>query len=152
MGKLIPLNHNSNQSKAKLSDIEMYADFAKRAATRSTAKRLNVGACVVTESRGIYIGYNGTLPNTDNACECSENKTKPNVIHAEENALDKMNAEGISTKGCIIVITHAPCVKCLTRIANVGVDEVIFLEYYRETEHLSSDDYKHVKIFKYNGE
>lgn len=128
-------------------DVLMYFDFARRAATRSKAERLKVGAVVVTPSRGIFVGYNGTLPNTSNCCE-QDGVTKLSVIHAEENCLDKMNREGVSTNGAVAFITHSPCEKCLTRMANVGILAVYYLDDYRNVDHLQSDDYKSISISK----
>lgn len=126
-------------SSRQKEDLKMYFDFAKRAASRSTSTRLKVGACIVTKNGGNYIGYNGTLSNRDNTCEIDDT-THDGVIHAEANALDKMQREGISSLGASIYITHSPCKSCLLRMINSGVKAVYYINEYRLTEHLKDLD------------
>ncbi len=122
-------------SSRQKEDLAMYFDFAKRAASRSTSSRLKVGACIVTKNGGNYVGYNGTLSNRDNSCEV-DNETHDGVIHAEANALDKMQREGISSMGATIYITHSPCKPCLLRMINSGVKAVYYINEYRVMEHI----------------
>lgn len=49
--------------------IEYYMRIAELTAQLSSAKRLKVGAIAVKNDKIISIGYNGTLPGTDNECE-----------------------------------------------------------------------------------
>lgn len=103
----------------------------------SSAERKKVGAAVVTNSLGVYTGYNGTAPGDDNCCEVVEDGqlvTKPTVIHAEQNALDKMLMEGVSAAGSIVYITLSPCIHCAMRLAGSGVSAVYYLEGYRCNE------------------
>jgi len=109
----------------------------------SYAVRKKVGACIVTPSMGVYVGYNGTAPGDDNCCEIKDNAkfwpgggfeliTKPTVIHAEQNALDKMLKEGVSAHGSVIYQTYSPCLQCAMRVANSGVKSLYYLEAYRD--------------------
>ena len=123
-------------SQRQKEDLKMYFDFAKRAAERSTSERLKVGACIITKNGGIYVGYNGTLPNRNNCCENDNNETHGGVIHAEGNALDKMQKDGISSLGSTVFVTHSPCEPCLIRMINCGVKSVYYLNEYRNTDHL----------------
>lgn len=129
-------------SKRQHEDMEMYLDYANRASLRSKSERLKVGACVVTEHGGTYTGYNGTLPGFSNCCENDNNETHDGVVHAEANALDKMQKDGVSSFNSIVFQTHSPCEKCLVRMINVGVKRVFFINEYRNTDHLKKSEYK----------
>lgn len=110
----------------------MYLKIAKLLAMQSTAKRLQVGALVVKDDRILSIGYNGTPPGWSNECEDETNTTKPEVIHAEMNALFKLARDGEAGKGATMFLTHSPCIECAKAIHLVGITEVHFLEAYRE--------------------
>jgi dCMP deaminase len=97
----------------------------------STAKRRKVGAAIVTQSMGLYTGYNGTYSGNDNNCENNSDQTKDEVYHAEENALNKMLREGVSTKNSLAYITTAPCMKCSKTLLGAGIEHVYYMEEYR---------------------
>src|SRR6056300_1335077 len=88
----------------------------------SSAKRLQVGAIIVKDNRIISIGYNGMPSGWDNTCEydltdtsidgritIDGNKTKPEVMHAETNAIAKVAKSNESADGATLYVTHAPC-------------------------------------------
>lgn len=118
----------------KPADIELYMDFAERAALRSKANRLKVGAVLVSPDDVIAMGYNGTPKGWCNDCEDAEGKTKPEVIHAEVNGLFKFLRNGISTKGASMFITHAPCIECAKSIHLSGVENLYYKHVYRSTD------------------
>ena len=101
-------------------------------ASLSTAKRLKVGAVVVKENRIISIGYNGTPSGWDNNCEDENGHTKPEVIHAEANAILKLAASQESGKDAAIFVTHAPCINCAKLIYGAGIKEVYYRRAYRD--------------------
>jgi dCMP deaminase len=81
--------------------LDAYMKTAETFAECSTARRLHVGAIVVKEDRIISIGYNGMPSGWDNNCEDEvivemDEKfiktliTKPEVLHAETNAIAKL--------------------------------------------------------------
>ena len=105
-------------------------DTAERFASLSTAKRLQVGAIVVKDNRIISIGYNGMPSGWDNECE-HEGVTKPEVIHAEANAIAKLARSHDSGEGSTMYITHAPCIECAKQIYSAGVTKVYFKNEYR---------------------
>jgi dCMP deaminase len=119
--------------------IDAYMDTAKRFAQLSTAKRLQVGAIIVKDDRIISIGYNGTPPGWDNDCEYwvedgdlgSGWKTKPEVIHAEANAIAKLAKSSESGDGSTMFLTHSPCMECAKQILTTGIKKVYFSQYYR---------------------
>jgi dCMP deaminase len=132
---------------------EAYLDTAERFASLSTARRLNVGAIVVKDNRIISIGYNGMPSGWDNDCEYVkslpnwadtiedipeqdratyvEYKTKPEVIHAEANAIAKLARSHESGLDADMYITHAPCIECAKQIYSAGIKKVIFKNNYR---------------------
>lgn len=141
-----------NELGFKFKHLEMYKDIALRVAEESYCTRLQVGAVVVTKSLGIYTGYNGTVSGLENVCECNETgKTLPTVIHAEQNAFDKMLKEGVSADGCTLIVTHSPCFECSKRIIQAGIKTVVYINCYKnldETLKFLRDS--GVNVFKYS--
>ena len=110
-------------------------EVAKTFANLSHAKRLNVGAIVVKDDRIISIGYNGMPSGWENECEI-ENRTKPQVLHAESNAIAKLARSNDSGLGADLFITHSPCIECAKLIYQSGIKRVYFGEQYRSTDGL----------------
>jgi len=113
--------------------INAYMDVAERFAQLSSAKRLNVGAIVVKDDRIISIGYNGMPTGWDNCCEDENNKSKPEVLHAESNAIAKLARSPESGEGASIFITHSPCIDCAKLIYQSGISKVYYASEYRST-------------------
>jgi dCMP deaminase len=132
--------------------IDAYMDTAKRFAELSTAVKLKVGAIVVKDDRIVSIGYNGTPAGWSNDCEYAvldgpdkplldEHgvpvlKTKPEVLHAEANALTKLAKSTESGEGATLFCTHSPCIHCAKLIAQSGIKEVYYDTEYRSDEGL----------------
>tara|TARA_E500000081_G_scaffold150123_1_gene178148 strand:- start:1103 stop:1540 length:438 start_codon:yes stop_codon:yes gene_type:complete len=123
--------------------IDAYMDVAERFSKLSTAKRLNVGAIVVKDDRIISIGYNGMPSGWDNDCEdvialddvgSPVLKSKPEVLHAESNAIAKLARSSESGEGASIFITHSPCIECAKLIYQSGISKVYYKSTYRSEE------------------
>ena len=122
--------------------IEAYMDVAGRFAQLSTAERLKVGAIIVKEDRIISIGYNGMPAGWSNICEeivaadghSVQSKTKPEVIHAEANAIAKLAKSPESGVGSTMFLTHSPCMDCAKQIYASGVEKVYYKEDYRSCQ------------------
>ena len=107
----------------------------------SHARRLHVGAIVVKDDRIISIGYNGMPAGWDNNCEdesfqqdgTASLKTKPEVLHAETNAIAKLAKSNESGLGASMFITHAPCLDCAKLIYQSGISSVLYRDAYRDT-------------------
>lgn len=120
----------------------------------SKAKRLKVGAIIVKNDRIISIGYNGTPAGWSNECETEESVeedcildmggppyriktikliTKPEVIHAEANAIGKLAKSNESGSNSTMYITHAPCFECAKLIYVAGIEKVFYKNDYRNT-------------------
>jgi dCMP deaminase len=119
-----------------------YMKTAETFAELSHARRLHVGAIVVKDDRIISIGYNGMPAGWDNNCEdeiCYPDaegitlKTKPEVLHAESNAVAKLARSNESGQDADIFITHAPCLDCAKLIYQSGIKQVWFGTAYRDT-------------------
>lgn len=138
--------------------IDAFMDTAERFAQLSSAKRLQVGSVVVKDNRIISIGYNGTPSGWDNECEYTEYddngdplgiKTKPEVIHAEANAISKLARSSESGLDSVMFVTHAPCINCAKMIYGAGINTVYYRNSYRNTEgveFLNKCDIEVVKI------
>ena len=135
----------------KANILQAHLDVAARYSQLSKARRLQVGAVVVKDDRIISIGYNGTPPGWDNNCEYEiplpqqeiypgmvdavyryELKTKPEVLHAEENAIGKLARSHESGEGATMFITHAPCAQCAKLILVSGIKSVFYRDTYRD--------------------
>lgn len=114
--------------------LDAYMDTAERFAQLSSAQRLKVGSVIVKDHRIISIGYNGTPAGWDNVCEDANFKTKPEVIHAEANAIVKLARDGESGNGATLFCTHAPCIDCAKLIFGAGIRKVFYRETYRSND------------------
>jgi dCMP deaminase len=59
-------------------------------------------------------------------------KTKPEVLHAESNAIAKLAKSINSGNGADIFITHAPCLDCAKLVYQAGIKRVYFGTAYRD--------------------
>ena len=120
--------------------IDVYMDVAERFAELSSARRLHVGAIVVKDDRIISIGYNGMPSGWDNDCEDKvwtqdgdyTLKTKPEVLHAESNAIAKLARSSNSGIGADLFVTHSPCIECAKLVFQAGIKRVWFSTEYRD--------------------
>ena len=58
-------------------------------------------------------------------------KTKPEVLHAESNAIAKLARSNNSGLGADLFVTHSPCLDCAKLIYQSGIRRVYFNENYR---------------------
>ena len=139
--------------------IEAYMDVAERFAQLSSAVRLQVGAIVVKDDRIVSIGYNGMPSGWDNVCEeeviteyesytDSVLVTKPEVLHAESNAIAKLARSSESGEGADIFITHAPCIECAKLIYQSGISTVYYKNDYRSTQGIDFLNKSKIKVIK----
>lgn len=134
----------------KPKHIKAFMQIANNFAACSTAVRLQVGAIMVKDGRIISIGYNGMPSGWDNCCEkvvdvspndprydynnfTKELKTKPEVIHAEANAIAKIARSSESSEGAVMFITHSPCMECSKLLYQAGIIKIYYGENYRDS-------------------
>ena len=122
--------------------IKAHMAVAHQYANLSSAVRLQVGCIIVKDNRIISIGYNGMPTGWDNCCENvigtdstgeSILKSKPEVLHAETNAIAKLASCGESGKDASLFVTHQPCIDCAKIIYQSGIAEVYYAHEYRES-------------------
>ena len=59
--------------------------------------------------------------------------TKPEVLHAESNAITKCAKWTSTTEGATLYVTLSPCMECSKLIVQSGINRVVFLERYHTT-------------------
>lgn len=137
----------------------LYMDIAVRISQMSQATKAQVGALIIKDDNIISMGWNGTPAGDDNACEyedyappgLSEQElqtgyplfdavgaryrlmTKPEVLHAESNALMKLVARGgVSSEGATLYVTLSPCRECAKLIKQAKITRVVYIHNYRD--------------------
>ena len=153
---------------------ERYLAMAREWSKMSHAKRKKVGCLIVKDEQIISDGYNGTPSGFNNDCEevfytCDERdfyrdqewqldvgkdkfyklKTKPEVLHAESNALMKLARSTNSSEGATIYCTYSPCFDCAKLIVQSGVKRFVYNETYRNIEGLNLLKEASVEIVNY---
>ena len=122
-----------SKSKQQLLD-ERYLRMVRIWAENSYCERRQVGALIVRGDAIISDGYNGTPSGFENICEDENNKTKPNVLHAEANAITKVAKSNNSSLGATLYVTASPCIECAKLIIQAGIRRVVYSENYRSVD------------------
>lgn len=125
---------------------DFYMNMAWLCARMSRAERLQVGCVIIKDNNIISQGWNGTPSGWDNACEVmwpevvdpdsrtitpAQLVTKPEVLHAEMNALMKLARGSESGLGASMFVTHSPCIECSKGAYQAGIREVFYQVPYR---------------------
>jgi len=126
--------------------IDYYMKIAEVTSGLSYAKRLQVGAVIVKDNQILATGYNGMPSGWENVCETEHEvyvgdttktiktlqlTTKPEVLHAETNAIAKVAQSTESSLGATLFCTHAPCIECAKLIYQSGLTTVYYKNEYR---------------------
>lgn len=123
--------------------VKYFANIAEETAKLSSAIKLQVGCVIVKDNRILSVGYNGTPSGWDNECEEKIQwpngdikflTTKPEVLHAEANALMKLCQSTESSKGATLFVTHTPCIECAKLIYQAGISQVYYINQYDATK------------------
>ena len=137
--------------------IQSYMATAEIFAEHSSAVRLHVGAIIVKDDRIISIGYNGMPAGWDNNCEDEIKwpngdikflKTKPEVLHAETNAIAKLARSTESGLDATLFVTHAPCLDCAKLVYQSGINSVYYRNSYRDENGIQFLEKAGVKVEK----
>lgn len=144
--------------------IDYYMDVAERTSQLSYAKRLQVGAVIVKGNQIIGTGYNGMPTGWDNNCENeivepyshfegaihrTKLVTKPEVLHAESNAIAKVSRSTESSEDATMFCTHAPCIQCAKLIYQAGINSLYYRETYRDNDGLQFLEKSGVNVTRY---
>ncbi len=105
-------------------------------------EQIRVGCCIVQEGQILSQGWNGMPSGMDNNTRDGEGLTKPEVIHAEANALMKLARNGGRAAGATVYVTYSPCYSCAGLLLQAGVTRVVYNNLY---------DKKAVKFLKERG-
>lgn len=121
----------------ELRYAHFYMDLASRVAKMSYSQRKQVGCVVVKDNNIISYGWNGMPAGMPNQCEVldldtNEMVTRPEVSHAEENALAKLAKSSNSSLGADVYLTLSPCMQCAKLLYSSGIANVYFAEAYRD--------------------
>ena len=135
---------------------DAYMKVAETFAELSSARRLHVGAIIVKDDRIISIGYNGMPSGWDNNCEIEIKQpldridlvTKPEVLHAETNAIAKLAKSNESGNQATMFITHSPCLECSKLIYQSGINSVYYRNHYRSDHGIHFLEKAGVKVEK----
>ena len=116
-------------SESRPSWDEIWMQMAHSIALRSYDPKYKVGAIVVSADNTsvLALGYNGNFAGGPN-CRDSLEQGKSGLIHAEVNALLKMDYHNHKRK--VMYVTHSPCIMCAKAIINAGIDEVVYARKY----------------------
>lgn len=113
---------------------KIHMAVAEQYARLSYAQRRQVG-CVIVIDDIVVPGYNGTPTGWDNRCETPDgSSTLPHVIHAEQNALDKITRSALNSSGASVFVTTAPCIECAKRLQGARVKEVFYRDVYKNED------------------
>lgn len=128
------------QKRRRQSWNHYFMNLAKLAAERSTCDRANVGAVIVNmDNRIVATGYNGSVGSKTPHCDEIGHVMRDNhciaTIHAEINCLSYCAKEGIPVKGCIVYVTHFPCLNCTKALIQAGITKIYYDVDYRMDEY-----------------
>jgi dCMP deaminase len=76
-------------------------------------------------------------------------KTRPEVLHAESNAIAKLAKSNDSGDGADIFVTHAPCMECSKLIFQSGIRRVYFSQDYRDDSGIKFLKQSGVEVIKH---
>jgi dCMP deaminase len=121
--------------KARVGWDEYFMNIAGQVASRATCDRKHVGALIVKDKVILSTGYNGSIrgmPHCDEIGHEMEDGHCVRTVHAEMNAIVQAAKNGVAIDGATIYTTASPCWICFKLIANAGIKEIVFGEFYRE--------------------
>ena len=119
-------------SSKRLTYDRAYVEVAEIFAGLSHDSQYKVGAVVVRNGRILSQGWNGMAAGLDNCTRDSEGRTRPEVVHAEANAIAKLAKDGSSSEGATVYTTHSPCYTCSLLLIQAGIRRVVYKEVYDE--------------------
>lgn len=123
----------TSELKVRPSWDEYFMATALLMSTRSPCERLHVGAVIVSsgdrKNRIIAAGYNGFLPGTPHVSRVRDGHEQA-TVHAEQNAIADAARRGSSVEGCVMYVTHYPCITCAKILASAGIAEVRYHSDY----------------------
>lgn len=115
----------------RISRHDYFTAVAVVTARRSSCPKKEVGAVLVRDNRIIATGYNGVLPKESHSMGMDKDGVT-HTVHAEANIISFCAKNGIATEGTTLYLTLSPCIKCAEMIIQSGINQVIYIEEYRD--------------------
>ena len=109
-----------------------YMSVAKIFAGLSHDDKYKVGAVIVKDGQILSQGWNGMPSGMDNTTRFGPGYTRPEVIHAEANALMKLAKNGGSADEASLFTTHSPCYTCAGLVVQAGIRRIVYDKVYDE--------------------
>ncbi len=109
----------------------IWSDVVFTIAKRSSDPSFKVAAIIVSDDNTqlLSLGYNGDHAGGSN-CRESESPGESGFIHAEVNALIKLDFNNPKRKKMYVSLN--PCRMCAKAIINAKIDEVVYINKYRD--------------------
>ena len=137
---------------------EYFMMSALAMASRSACLKIRAGAVIVKNKRIISTGYNGAAPRIASPFSlgyCRKEKEAGVdfhdkntghcfAIHAEVNAV--LQIANSDLHGTTMYSLLYPCADCAKTIVGAGIDEVVWLKYYKEKDTITDKIFKEAKI------
>lgn len=133
---------------------EYFMHNANLIASRSTCKKLSVGAVIVKNNQIIGTGYNGSVSGEkhceDEGCLIQDGHCI-RTVHAEVNAILQCARLGTSLDNATIYVTHYPCVNCMKSILQSGINKIYYIHDYHNHEYSKYlCDLKDIEVIQMN--
>jgi len=127
-------------------------------ASRSSCLNIRAGAVIVKDKRIISTGYNGPAPRLASPFSLGycrkekeagvefHDKNSGNcfAIHAEVNAILQISNKDLH--GTTMYTLLYPCADCAKTIVAAGIDEVVWLKYYKEKDTIADRIFTEAKL------
>ena len=110
--------------------IEKIEEAVLKEAEKSLCKKRKVGAIIMNVDSTTILarGYNySTKTQSGGGCEDANGNTRPDVVHAEIAAINKLAV----TTDCVIYVSHEPCDNCQGAIDAAGLKLVIVNKFIK---------------------
>jgi dCMP deaminase len=110
---------------------QVWSDVVFTIAKRSPDPNFKVAAIIVTDDNTqlLSLGYNGDHAGGPN-CRESDSPGESGFLHAEINALIKLDFNNPKRKK--MYVSLSPCKMCAKAIVNSRIDEVVYIDKYRD--------------------
>jgi len=133
----------------KPKHIKAYMECSEAFSRCSCSERLQVGCVIVKNNNIISTGYNALPTGLDGSLEDTNGNTKPEVRHAEKNALMGLIKSNESAVGATMFCTHSCCYLCSVDIVDAGIVRFIYKDEYRDISGLEYLKARGVQVEKY---
>jgi dCMP deaminase len=142
----------------RISNDEYFMGIAQAVAKRSTCRRRQIGAVIVSGGPSPFIlatGYNGAPRGMEHCLDKGCLRDEKNIpsgeqqqicraVHAEQNSIIQAASHGANLDGAIMYCSVYPCIICAKMIINTGIRKVVYSELY--TDRLAEGMFKKVRM------